>query len=76
MPHAADWLALGVIVTTLLTVRGFTVKAAVAGVVDAVSRTVSVTGTSAATGLGTTTSVVPVKLPLTGTAAWSLEDTR
>src|SRR6476619_2747599 len=32
LPHAADWLALGVTVTTLLTVRGFTVSEAVAGV--------------------------------------------
>src|SRR5258708_16645229 len=73
VPHAADWLALGVIVTTLLTVRGFTTSAAVTGVDPPVSLTVSVMGVSAATGPGTIVSWLPVKTPTMGMTNWLLE---
>ena len=73
VPQAADWLALGVTVTTLLTVRGLTVSVALIGVAVPVSRTLSVTGVSTETGPGMTVSALPVRVPEMGTASWSLE---
>jgi hypothetical protein len=73
VPHAADWLELGVTVTTLLTVRAFTVSTAVTGTALPVSRTVSVTGVSPETGPATTVSSWPVTRFTTGNASWSLE---
>ena len=69
VPHAVDWLALGVTVTTLLTVRGFTMRLAVAGVfVPEVSCTVSVTGVSDPTSFGMTVIAPLAAVPTTGSA--------
>jgi hypothetical protein len=73
VPHAGDWLGLGVTATVLLMVRGLTVNVAVAGVVAPVSRTVRVIEVSAATWPGTTVIAEPAKLPMTGTTAWLLD---
>jgi len=70
VPHVVE---LGVTVTMLLTVRGFTVRDALTGAVDEVSRTVSVTAVSAATWLGTTVRVFEEKDCATGSTFWSLE---
>ena len=69
VPQTVDWLALGMMATTLLMVRGFTVNAAVAGISDAVSWTVSVIGVSAETSFGTMVNPFPVKDRIDGTMA-------
>ncbi len=75
MPQDAAWLALGVMVTELLIVRGFTVTFAVAGSEPALSRTVRVTWVSAATSLGATVKAEPFSTLATGITAWLLEMT-
>jgi hypothetical protein len=73
VPHAADWLLLGITETTLLIVRGLTIKFAVIGAAVPVSRIVRVTLVSAATGLGTSVKELAVTVPTFGIAAWLLD---
>ena len=74
-PQAADCVEVGVIVTLLPTVPGFTVTDAETGVALPVSRAVSVTTVSTATGFGTSVTERPVTPPLTWRTAWLLDVT-
>lgn len=71
-PQAIGWLALGVTVTVLLIVRGFTVAVTVAWL-PSESRTMIVTPVSAATSPGTTVKVVVDVDAAVATTAWSFE---